>query len=278
MRTSLATLAAIFSTAAAVLLPSPTGRFGVGTREYMLKKNTLNDPTGKFGGGNEILVSVYYPTSAKTEERRPYLDPATAQIFGKAWSFPKGSLETLETLIQPEAPFLDAANDHCNLPTLVFSPGGGVNGYMYYTIVGNLASMGYPVVVIDHPGECPATQLPNGTTILGLNINLAWSNKLAQAIYDFRVSDMEAVVEDFPRFVQRTSAPFNATHYLSFGHSIGGAAAAGALETIDAMLGGINLDGKPSLYLVLGYRCELPDLDLQPLLTLRLTVTCEELS
>ena len=236
-------LACILGTASAVLMPTPTGRFGVGVREYMLKKNTPNDPTSKFGGGKEILVSVYYPTAAKTTERQQYFDPTSAKIYEKAWKFPDGSLQTLQTLLQPVAPFLDSSDQHCSLPTLVFSPGGGVNGYMYYTIVGNLASIGYPVLVIDHPAENPATPLPNGTTVLGLNINYAWPNHLAQEIYDFRVSDMEAVVEDFPNFVQRTSAPFNTTHYMSFGHSIGGAAAAGGLKAIDAMMGGLNLDG-----------------------------------
>jgi hypothetical protein len=174
MRTSLSILACILGAASAVLMPTPTGRFGVGVREYMLKKYTSNDPTRKFGGGSEILVSVYYPTIAKTTERQQYFDPTSAHIYEKAWKFPDGSLQTLETLLQPDAPFLDPNDEPSSLPTLVFSPGGGVNGYMYYTIVGNLASIGYPVVVIDHPGENPATQLPNGTTILGLNINFAW--------------------------------------------------------------------------------------------------------
>jgi hypothetical protein len=69
------------------------------------------------------------------------------------------------------------------------------------------------------------------------------TDKIAQEIYNFRVSDMEAVVKAFPNFVQHTSAPFNTTHYMAFGHSIGGAAAAGGVKVIDSMMGGVNLDG-----------------------------------
>ncbi|KFZ08749.1 hypothetical protein V501_05830 [Pseudogymnoascus sp. VKM F-4519 (FW-2642)] len=139
-------------TVAAVQVSTPSGQYGIGSRQYILDHITPNDPSP--GDGKFILITVYYPTRHKATAGLPYIDPANAKIFGNAWAYPNGTLETLQTALQPDAPFLDAAASP-HLPTLLFSPGLGVNGFMYYGLNGELASHGWTSVIIDHPGDPP---------------------------------------------------------------------------------------------------------------------------
>ncbi|KAJ4359373.1 hypothetical protein N0V95_002203 [Ascochyta clinopodiicola] len=116
---------------------------------------------------------------------------------------------------------------------------------MYNTLSSELASQGYTVLALDHPGETPYLQLPDGAQgVYGIDITATWNRTLQTAVYNMRVSDTLAIIRKlFPSYVDSTGAPFNATHYLTIGHSIGGAAAAGALAVEPSILGGVNLDG-----------------------------------
>jgi alpha-beta hydrolase superfamily lysophospholipase len=67
---------------------------------------------------------------------------------------------------------------------------------------------------------------------------------LQDAVYHMRVSDALATTcELYTPFVNASSAPFNTTHYITIGHSLGGAAAAGVLAVEDSTLDGVSLDG-----------------------------------
>lgn len=135
------------------------------------------------------------------------------------------------------------------LPTVILSPGGGVNAIMYNALSSNLASNGYTVLAIDHPGEIPYLALPENPAglsgVYGIDITASWNQSLQEAVFDYRVSDALALVNGlFPTFVKDKGLSWNTTHYLMLGHSLGGAAAAAAVAAApEKILGGINLDG-----------------------------------
>lgn len=59
-----------------------------------------------------------------------------------------------------------------------------------------------------------------------------------------RVADIPATVRElYQSLVQEFNVPFNTTHYVAIGLSLGGAAAAGVLAVEESMLGAVNLDG-----------------------------------
>jgi hypothetical protein len=107
----------------------------------------------------------------------------------------------------------------------------------------DLASLGYPVVCIDHPRESPYLALPGGGGVIGRSpLKFApWS--YIEAVYDVRVSDMKAFLEVYPKLIKDLGAPFHSGSYLAVGHSLGGASVAGFMENDDSILGGINMDG-----------------------------------
>ncbi|KAJ4379101.1 hypothetical protein N0V86_005142 [Didymella sp. IMI 355093] len=252
--------------------PPPTGPFHVGYAQHVFNRTILDDTVTPKNLSSTLLATVYYPTltiPVSGENTAPYLDPTTAEIWGNNWQFPNSSLESLTTWNVYQAPPLEAARDNASRkPTVIFSPGAGENAVMYSTLNSELASQGYTVVALDHAGEAPYLQLPNGAPgIYGIDIKAEWNATLAEAVYRVRVADIVATARElFPAYVEKTGAPFNTTHYFAVGHSLGGAAVAGALSLEPSILGGVNFDGtffdtldvkKP--FLMLGQAAHTPD-------------------
>ncbi|KAF2999338.1 hypothetical protein E8E13_005519 [Curvularia kusanoi] len=231
--------------AVAVSFPPPTGPYHVGYLQHVFNKSTPNDPVAP-PNSSILLATIYYPTLTipiSGVNTAPYLDPTTANIWGDNWQFPEGSLETLTTWNVQDAPPLERGVSQ--KPTIVFSPGAGENAIMYSALNSELGSQGYTVIALDHPGEAPYLQLPDSKHgIYGIDITAQWNQTFAEAVYHTRVSDILAVIQDLlPPYVSAIGAPFNTTHFIAIGHSLGGAAAASALAMESRILGGVNFDG-----------------------------------
>lgn len=231
---------------AAVSFPPPTGPYNVGYRQHVFNNTTPNDPVAPANASSVLLATIYYPTSAipTPGNTAPYFDRTIAAIWGDECRFPNDSLQDLTTWNVYKAPILTGQSNSLK-PTIIFSPAAGQNGAMYNALNSDLASQGYTVVVLDHPGEPPYLQLPDGRGIYQtVDVNNG-NETLLKTVYDMRVSDTLAVTRKlFPLYVNSTNASFNTTHYLAFGHSIGGAASAGALAVEPSILGAVNLDGQ----------------------------------
>lgn len=243
MLTFIATL--LIRTAFAVSLPPPTGPYHVGYTQHVFNHTTPNDPVAPPNASSILLGTLYYPTAVipvPGNNTVPYLDPTTAKLWGDALQFPNNSLQSLTTWNVFKALPLDTKT---HKPTVIFSPGGGENAAMYNALHSDLASQGYTVLALDHPGETPYLQLSDGREgVYGIDITAVWNRTLQEAVYRMRVSDILATVRDlYPPLVELFNAPFNTTHYITIGHSLGGAAAAGALAVEPSIIGGVNLDG-----------------------------------
>jgi pimeloyl-ACP methyl ester carboxylesterase len=239
----------LIETVSAVSFPPPTGPYHVGYKQHVFNKTTPNDPVAPANASSVLLATIYYPTLALPvpgNNTSPYLDPTTAKLWNDILEYPNNSLQSLTTWNVYHAPPLDLTEvGAVQKPTVIFSPGGGENAIMYNALNSELASQGYTVLALDHPGETPYLQLPDGAQgVYGIDITATWNYTLQTAVYNMRVSDTIATIRGlFPAYVKSTNAPFNTTHYFAIGHSLGGAAAAGALAIEPSLLGGINLDG-----------------------------------
>lgn len=244
------TFAAFFNVAHGIELPSWTGPYSVGVSQQVFNKTTLNDPTAPDGTGSSYLATFYYPTSKQSSGSIPYIASELAAIYENLYSYPKDSLANLTSKIQPQSPVL---SPNASLPPcLIFGPGGGgPPSALYQALLADLASHGHFVAALDHPYEQPFVQYPNGGPgIVGLDPAFEGNETFYQAVYEFRVSDTIDFVQQFPVIAQKFgSAAVNTTHYVLFGHSLGGAASVGAmmqLENINnvTVLGAINMDGQ----------------------------------
>ncbi|KAF2448764.1 hypothetical protein P171DRAFT_428783 [Karstenula rhodostoma CBS 690.94] len=246
---ALASLLPLSLLAAAVKLPAPSGPYNVGFTQHIFNHTTPNDPTP--GPGNIYLTSIYYPTRATPGPNTsvPYFDPTSARIWGEVFNILPADLESLETTLQWQAPLLTAEEDVDKVktwPTLVFSPGGGMNAGYSTSLLSELASQGYTVLALDHPGEAPYLSLPYGNPgVVGWDIYMPYSDELIVEIYEFRRADMLALLcpNGYPALVELNGAYFNTEAYGAFGHSTGAAAATGAMDRRDSIVAGFNIDG-----------------------------------
>lgn len=239
----------LIQAAFAVPFPPPTGPYHVGYVQHVFNHTTTNDPVAPQNASSVLLATIYYPTLITPipgNNTAPYLDATTAKLWGDILQYPNNSLQSLTTWNVFKAPPLDRATYGVSQkPTIIFSPGGGENAIMYNALNSDLASQGYTVLALDHPGETPYLQLPDGMGgVYGIDITASWNRTLQEAVYRMRVSDTLAIIRElYPSYVESAGAAFNTSHYIAIGHSLGGAAAAGALAVEDSIIGGVNLDG-----------------------------------
>ncbi|KAF9268458.1 hypothetical protein L218DRAFT_510898 [Marasmius fiardii PR-910] len=229
----------------AIPLWDPTGPYHVGYTQHVFNHTTPNDPTKP---GNIMLLTIYYPTRQIPQTAVPYLDPNTAKVYEPGFPSP---LSSLTTRLQLDAPTLlgtspEFGNGTSPYPTVIFLPGLEFPSVGYTAILYELASYGYTIIAIDHPGEALFIQLPNG----GAGIPGSLNATSPLAIYDYRISDVLVMMSDafLPSLIRTWGASINTTHFGIFGHSIGGAGAVGVMASNDTKIAslfkvGANLDG-----------------------------------
>lgn len=229
----------------AIAIPPPTGRYGVGVRKVVVEHYNDHDPVAPNNISTSFLATIFYPTAHNSgADTGPYLDPETAEPWERIYNFTAGSLSSLTSTLQRDAPFLHGHTGKSKYPTLLFGPGGaGPSTECNAILLSDLASHGYTVIGLDHPYEEVWIRYPNGTGIPGLPLEYPWTLEEYLAVYDQRLEDTRVFLEKFPAIVKHLKAPINTTHVGTFGHSLGGAAAIESLFDGDIVKSGIDLDG-----------------------------------
>ncbi|KAI1470530.1 uncharacterized protein F4812DRAFT_456540 [Daldinia caldariorum] len=162
--TTLLLTLSIPGTIEAVSLPPPTGPYQVGVRKYAIDYYNDHDPVAPNNISTAFLATIFYPTLQKPEGApKPYLNPETAAFFEQNWHYSNGTLSSITSTVQEDAPFLEPESAADGLPTILFGPGGGGPPVEGNTILlSELASHGYAIIGIDHPFEQPFIRYPNG--------------------------------------------------------------------------------------------------------------------
>lgn len=142
---------------------------------------------------------------------------------------------------------VDAKEGVDNLPVVVASHGscGSIDNNI--SLYKELASHGYVVLAIAHPGHASVTRLSNGKKI-SVNMNfmkkmqkLKPQKNLEEAYetfnewMDIRVTDIDAVISDYKN-------KYGKTEYIALGHSVGGSAAYGIARKRDDIVAVIALE------------------------------------
>lgn len=266
------------TTSAEVLLYKPTGPYYVTQNQHVLNHTTLDDFTAPDGSGvgKTMLVTTYGPTLSVPQRARPWVDATNADIWGTALGIPPSLLSSLVTELQWQAPSLSSSTTSTtpitnpgtcpaspapltpHRPAILFLPGAGMPCFAYTAYLSELASWGYTVYAIDHPGEPPYLEFLDGSggARSAFPPLANWTVPQFQQIYAHRVADAAALLRRGPEclrsLVEQQSPQFaqaeqQQQHYYSlssdgggdggadlstffvFGHSIGGAASAGIM-------------------------------------------------
>jgi dienelactone hydrolase len=234
-------------------LPAPNGRYATGESTFRLVDDQRPDPWTPSQPYRELMISVFYPAAHTSS--RPFTTqfPAgAAAAIGTAaeqnFNLPAGLVNWAATKTHSVQ---DAGMAPGRFPVVLYSPGAGDSRDSNVTLVENLASQGYIVVTIDHTGEAPATEFPDGH-IVGDSVvdaefaqaykagtTLAFFTKLMSA----RQADTELVLDRLPGLPGRLSRGMDLNRIGMFGHSAGGFTAANVMSTDPRIKAGVNMDG-----------------------------------
>lgn len=241
-----------------VALPTPSGPSRVGVVDLHLVDGTRADPLTGSTRRRELMVTVWYPATN------------AAATTLRAW-MTSGLLRTSQTRLAgigiPAAGWTlasshghrDAAADISGgrRPVLLYSPGFGASRSMATAQIEDLASHGFVVVAMDHPGYEGVVEFPdgrieaapkrNGSTPRAVLIDTALAIRVADT--RFVLDSLGGMVAGRQLDADRHRLPANLSQVLDlsrvgmFGHSLGGATAAAVMRVDRRVRAGVNLDG-----------------------------------
>ena len=217
---------------APVSLPIPTGTDELGSQTVV-----VND---RARAGRDIPVQLWYPTNAQHRPAgtdAPYAPAATSLFLAEQLAVPARDVSTVTTHATRSSPVKPASG---RLPIVLVSPGQGISRTLYSGLSAEIASHGYFVAVLDHPGDGQLVEFPDGHTVRAEDA----SEDTRVAV---RVADARAVLDDLQALDADVTSPFHDALDLErvafVGHSLGGATAAEAMRVDDRFDAGVNLDG-----------------------------------
>ncbi|WP_406335570.1 alpha/beta hydrolase [Streptomyces zaomyceticus] len=220
-------------------LPAPTGPHAVGATVRHLVDSSRDDPWAPAIGVRELMVTVFRPAaSGRGFPRLPQLTPDAAGVFAFLApllhpALPETGVDWAATLTHARtgAPPLPGRR-----PVLVYSPGGGDSRALGGSLAIDLASHGWTVVTVDHPGDASEVEFPDErpgrdrirTTALRPDLDAG----TFRTMIDTRVADLRFVLDALG--LDRVGL---------YGHSAGGTAVAQALHEDPRVAAAVNLEG-----------------------------------
>ncbi|CAH0056365.1 unnamed protein product [Clonostachys solani] len=233
-------LAAAVSVAVAEVFPPPGGPFHVSLEHSELVDESRQDPFNSTHA-RRMMITRFKPVPKKHCKKLcnvPYMTPEVAKVEDEILGpYLEGIVESpgdmllglqLEVCceVQKTAPAKV-------FPKILFGTGLNTTRSFYFGTVQQIASMGYEIVLMDHPYETDVVQFPNGDLIFGGHIGRDVED-LEDIVFglEVRTQDVKFVLDTFG--IEKT---------VYIGQSYGGASAAAALLNETRLVAGVNLDG-----------------------------------
>jgi dienelactone hydrolase len=255
---------------ARLTLPSPTGRYPVGTVALHLVDQHRANPWTAAPPYRELMVSLWYPAGdVRGYPLAPQMSPGAAAHFGSPagagpglYGIPANSVDFAATRTSGHegAP---VAQHRRPFPVVLYSPGAGDPRTWETTEVQDLASRGYLVVTIDHPYDSSEVEFPGGRVVGSVLQQLFQEahqpsefQALAAKIFDVRVGDTRFVLDQLAILnhgtnpdAEHRSLPARLTGALDlrrtgmFGVSLGGMTALQTMDDDPRIKAAVDLDG-----------------------------------
>ena len=240
MRSNLLSLPLFLATmSAGYLLPNPSGKYNV-----TLTIEPLTDPNRD---ARKLMISIFQPTSCATTVPAIYMPNKTAEHEGPWIQRTFGVSEDITPLLS-QARFPVCSNASCtpipNAPVILLSPGYRGTRTYYNFLASALASEGYTVITMDHPGETNVVVYPDGSAAYADLPDPADLSELLPYGYT-RAADASFIVDQLNNAtaMPNLARNFPTQRVVMAGHSLGGAAAHIAAEQDARIVAVVNWDG-----------------------------------
>ena len=231
-------------------LTKPEGPYAVGTQVFRwVDEARPEEATSDSADRRNVIAQAWYPIAPGTKGAHSvYIDglrdlPTQVTLFPRFVLSTYGVVDThgvLDAPISEERPLW---------PVVVFLTGNGAPRAFYSGLVSGLASKGYVVLAVDHPYEAAATELADGrivSTIDKLLDNDPDMSRFMRGRLDLRVKDVRFALDQLGRpeaIGPKLAGRLDLEHIAAIGHSLGGAAAALAMDGDDRIKAAANIDG-----------------------------------
>jgi len=234
------------SFAATFQLPSPEGPFGLGFWESSLKTDRVDDLADQPNSKRELLLQVWYPAE-KSGIPRSYAASEVINALALQFGLPKDFGDSVVTHASP----MERAHTGA-FPLVVFSHGLSWPGILYQSLVEDIASRGYVVVVVTHPHGASITRFPDGRIVDMSRWPKLKDPKQEDALLARQAANWAADLKDVITLCYKWNTPdtsnpvaghLDLAHVVVMGHSLGGTAAGQALED-SRVTAGVALEGK----------------------------------
>ena len=203
---------------AAVSPPPPTGAAPVGFARLTLTDHHRTEQLAvPRRGARRLPLRIWYPASAPGATPANVLTSAEQTYLEAANSLAAGALDGIAGTATSGAPA--ARGKH---PVILLSHGGGTTTAFHAAQASDLASHGYIVVGIDHPGDAIAVDDGTGR-LLKLDPKVDGTGNRP---YPVRVADVRYVLDHLGAI--RNAGKLDRSRIGGFGHSAGGS----AIETV----------------------------------------------
>ncbi|HUP54416.1 MAG TPA: hypothetical protein VM408_02825, partial [Methylomirabilota bacterium] len=244
-------MSSLASTLAYLRVPDATGPEDVG-------KSAAIWPSGD--GMRSVRVVAWYPAEPGTGAPGRYLADLAVIDDALVASGQVGALEVsgLGLVRDPARVGATPAGPRNEpLPVIILSPGNATNVEFYSSIAEDLASHGFVVIGIDHPGQVAAVALGSEVVAYAGDPPLADAASEIPRLIAERVTDIAAVLDQLAAAapgLESIAARVDLTRVGVMGHSNGGVAAAMACRdprvvacaNIDGQSGGGPFDVRPN--------------------------------
>src|SRR4051812_25391043 len=217
---------------AAVTPPPPTGPAPVGLERLTLTDHHRAERLAPGGGSRLIPLRVWYPAAQAGSAPGEVLTPAEQRTYESVFELPAGALDGIGSTTTAGAS--PAAGKH---PVILLSPGWGNTSGVHDAQASDLASHGYVVVGIDHPGDTPAVDAGGGRILTMNPAGERIQNKSAVQ----RVADVRYVLHHLGAV--HGAGQLDRRRIGVYGHSMGARATAAAMYYEPSIRAGVNLDG-----------------------------------
>ena len=151
--------------------PVPTGPYPVGVHDFEFVDTVYPVDREQDAEGRRLMVRVWYPAAGASGERRPYFETGEYEAVGQPMLealpmlFPDTLFDPFRELLTHS--YVDAPiNDELDaLPTIVYSLGALSFVHQSTALMEELASHGYLVFGVTHPGGASGVLYPNGDSV-----------------------------------------------------------------------------------------------------------------